>query len=109
PLLTCIANHATVMQQLTERLHIVQHVNSSHHCPYTMADRETRREHAQDDISIITTQKDIVKLDALALSAPFRLPLFYLPIEMVFLKDGSEFDDIVRSAVRVNDSGSDVL
>ncbi|HLT81515.1 MAG TPA: tetraacyldisaccharide 4'-kinase [Cyclobacteriaceae bacterium] len=108
-LVTGIANPEPALAYLSQGFHVVHHVNNSDHYRYTMADLESLREHAQDDISIITTEKDMVKLDALALSAPFRLPLFYLPIEMVFLKDGSEFDDIVRSAVRVNDSGSDVL
>ena len=98
-LLTGIANPEPAFAYLSQGFQVVHHVNNSDHYRYTMRDLESLRDLSADDVSIITTEKDMVKLDALALSAPFRLPLFYLPIEMVFLNNGSEFDGIVRNAV----------
>jgi tetraacyldisaccharide 4'-kinase len=100
-LVTGIANPEPALAYLSQGFQVVQHVNHPDHHRYTLQDLETLRGLVRDDISIITTEKDMVKLDALGLSAPFRLPLFYLPIEMVFLKDGSDFDAIVKSVAGV--------
>jgi tetraacyldisaccharide 4'-kinase len=98
-LVTGIANPEPALAYLSQGFQVVQHVNNPDHYRYATSDLEYLRTLASDDVSIITTEKDMVKLDALAQNAPFRLPLFYLPIEMVFLKDGSDFDAIVGSAV----------
>lgn len=98
-LLTGIANPEPARVYLSQGFQVVQHVNNSDHYRYTIRDLEALKELVRDDVSIITTEKDMVKLDALAVSAPFRLPLFYLPMEMVFLENGSEFDAMVQWAV----------
>lgn len=98
-LVTGIANPEPALAYLSQGFQVVHHLNNPDHYRYTIKDLETLRGLVRDDVSIITTEKDMVKLDALALSAPFRLPLFYLPIEMVFLKDGSDFDEMVRNVV----------
>lgn len=48
--------------------------------------------------SIITTEKDMVRL------LPFREELtfawFYIPIEMIFIENGSEFDTLIHKAIQ---------
>jgi tetraacyldisaccharide 4'-kinase len=52
-------------------------------------------------ISILTTEKDMVRLvDPEFSEIVSGLPWFYIPIEIVFLKDGSEFDNLVTQAIK---------
>ena len=48
---------------------------------------------------VLTTEKDLVKMD-LEIFRKSSVPLFYLPIEIQFLKNGKEFDEMVLNAVR---------
>ncbi|MGK7394275.1 MAG: tetraacyldisaccharide 4'-kinase [Candidatus Cyclobacteriaceae bacterium M3_2C_046] len=51
--------------------------------------------------SLLTTEKDMVKLLNLQADANFkRLPLFYLPIKMYFLKNGKEFDAKILDTIK---------
>lgn len=51
-------------------------------------------------LSIVTTEKDMVKLIDPALRHYLdRWPWFYLPIQHVFLKDGLKFDELVLEAL----------
>jgi tetraacyldisaccharide 4'-kinase len=48
---------------------------------------------------VLTTEKDLVKMD-LEIFRKSSVPLFFLPIEIEFLKNGKEFDEMVLNAVR---------
>jgi tetraacyldisaccharide 4'-kinase len=51
-------------------------------------------------VSLLTTEKDMVKLTEPALKPHLDgLPWFYLPIEQVFLEDGLKFDELIFRAV----------
>jgi tetraacyldisaccharide 4'-kinase len=53
------------------------------------------------DASILTTEKDMVKLDEKNFRDRMRsLPIFYLPVETEFIKNGEDFDAMVVNVVR---------
>ncbi len=53
-------------------------------------------------ISILTTEKDMVRLiDSEFSEIIMGMPWYYMPIETVFLKDGAEFDKLVALAAKV--------
>lgn len=91
-LVTGIANAEPLMAYLATEFEIVRHVDHGDHHRYTMKDLEQLRTMVSADVSVLTTEKDMVKLDSLAQSAEYRLPLFYLPMEMGFLGGEEEFD-----------------
>ena len=91
-LVTGIANAEPLKVYLAEKFQVVRHVDYADHYRYAMKDTEQLRALVADDVSILTTEKDMVKIDAVMKTAAFRLPLFYLPMEMVFLGGGEVFD-----------------
>ena len=51
--------------------------------------------------SFLTTEKDKVKLDTPQFQKMLNgLPLFYLPIEVDFIKAGKDFDEIVLNVIQ---------
>ena len=48
---------------------------------------------------VVTTEKDVVKMDP-EIFISGSVPLLYLPIEIEFLKNGKDFDEMVLNAVR---------
>ena len=57
-----------------------------------------RRDHPQ--VSFLTTEKDKVKLDVPQFHDLLNgIPLFYLPIEIDFVKAGEDFDEMVLNIV----------
>ena len=49
--------------------------------------------------AVVTTEKDVAKMNGEALNAA-PIPLHYLPIEIEFLKNGKDFDEMVLNAVK---------
>ncbi|CAN5334593.1 tetraacyldisaccharide 4'-kinase [soil metagenome] len=83
---------------------ILKHFNYPDHHPYTVNDMieiEAFCKIQSQPFSIITTEKDMVKLLAPELK-PYltSLPWFYLPIEQFFLQHGLKFDDLIFRAVK---------
>ena len=102
-LVTGIAKTDSLQSFCLDNYQIVKHFNFPDHHRYTHTDlSEIERfvTSAPDEVSVITTEKDMVKLIEPELK-PFidRISWFYLPIRHEFVEDGLKFDEIVlRSA-----------
>ncbi len=101
-LVTGIAQAGPLVAYLKKSYTLVEHVAFADHHRYTRADLEglTARVAANPGISIVTTEKDSVKLmDEELKDLAGRLPLFYLPMEAEFIKNGKDFDAVVLNAI----------
>jgi tetraacyldisaccharide 4'-kinase len=99
-LLTAIANPKPLAQYVAGNYDLVQHFAfRDHHffSPKNFQDVVRAAHHSQ--AAVITTQKDLGRIDIPFLQAA-SVPLYYLPIEIEFLKSGKEFDEMVLNAVR---------
>jgi tetraacyldisaccharide 4'-kinase len=101
-LLTGIANSHILEEYIKKHFLLVKHFSFRDHYVFSAADLHDIEHLLQkkegEHISIITTEKDKVKLEREELK-PYvsRLPLFYLPIETEFLRNGKDFDALVSS------------
>jgi hypothetical protein len=56
---------------------------------------------AESGASVMTTEKDMVRLSSRQLSPIIsKSPCFYVPIQIVFLKNGAEFDELVLRSLK---------
>lgn len=97
-LVTGIARPEPFEQWVKSRFELLHHFRYRDHYSYSGYDVEKIRkfiERQDVPVSILTTDKDAVKLTALA--ACRSLPLFSVPVRMRFLKNGKEFDNLVLS------------
>ncbi|MEJ8802276.1 tetraacyldisaccharide 4'-kinase [Pontibacter sp. H249] len=105
-LLTGIANPAPLKEYLaTAGYQVVKVFSFPDHHTYSLQDvaqvKSYLEKHKNQIISIITTSKDAVKLTAGELAdATKTLDLFYLPIQVSFLKDAALFDSMVAGHVK---------
>lgn len=104
-LLTGIANAEPLKHYLKQhQFKIVKHIEYPDHYSYNVNDLENLRsflKDKKDDTIIVTTRKDAVKLMDSALQNYSReLPLFYIPIEVYFLKDGEVFNNLILEHVQ---------
>jgi tetraacyldisaccharide 4'-kinase len=85
---------------------VLKHFDFGDHHRYTPDDLQSIENYCKSHptpVSIITTEKDMVKLVEPALRPHVeRLPWFYIPIQHVFVEDGLKFDELVRAAVKVD-------
>lgn len=101
-LVTGIAQAGPLVAYLKRSYTLVEHVAFADHHLYTREDLEglKARVAANPGISIITTEKDSVKLsDEELKDVAGRMPLFYLPMEAEFVKNGKDFDAVVLNAI----------
>jgi tetraacyldisaccharide 4'-kinase len=104
-LLTGIANAHILEEYVAKNFILLKHFSFRDHYVFTASDLEEVSEllqQKQDEkagkISILTTEKDKVKLERDELKyIVSRLPIFYLPIETEFLRNGKDFDALVLS------------
>jgi tetraacyldisaccharide 4'-kinase len=102
-LLTGISNTKPLKHHIGQNYKMTKHFKFSDHHAYTASDLERLKRFIKDypSTSIITTEKDKVKLALPELESLTRdLPLFYLPIEVEFIKNGQDFDEIVLNRVK---------
>jgi tetraacyldisaccharide 4'-kinase len=101
-LVSGIARNAHFEKEVSKQYQVVHHFRFEDHHVYSTQDIQ-RIQHRADVLnvqSILTTEKDMVKL-----IAPQLLPLlqskhwFYLPVQLAFLKDGMHFDNMVTTMV----------
>jgi tetraacyldisaccharide 4'-kinase len=102
-LITGIGNSKPLENYLKENYTMVKHLAFNDHHKYTEADVKAminlRNDYPQ--ASFLTTEKDKVKLDAPQFQTLLGdFPLFYLPIEVDFVKDGKDFDEIVLNVIQ---------
>lgn len=101
-LITGIANAAPFRKFIETTSTVVHHFNLADHHEYTLEDFRRFRDIVKGDpsVSFITTEKDMVKLADRKFADETRtLPLFYIPIEVKFLKNGQDFDAMILNAV----------
>jgi tetraacyldisaccharide 4'-kinase len=102
-LVSGIANAAPLESYVRQRYNLVAHIRFGDHHHYT--DRDIQRVVAStaDDKAtpVLTTEKDMVKLSAPEFDKYWRAcPLFFLPIELEFVKNGKEFDALVQNSLK---------
>lgn len=101
-LLTGIANSRVLEEYVGKQFRLVKHLEFRDHYRYTPGDLKNLitlvNKNNDEPVSILTTEKDKVKLDRTELT-PFvsQLPIFYLPIETEFIRNGKDFDMLVLS------------
>lgn len=99
-LVTGIAHSKTLKDYVADRFNLLRHYEFPDHHAYTSADLEKITSGLEPSVSIITTEKDMVKLDnAEFKSVVSRFPFFYLPIAMEFIKNGEDFDALVEAVL----------
>jgi tetraacyldisaccharide 4'-kinase len=102
-LVTGIANAVSMKSYCTSRFKICRHFQYPDHHRYTRSDLEAVEQFCmgqEGGISVITTEKDMAKLDCPEFGGFLdRVHWFSLPIRQVFLQDGSKFDTTVAAAV----------
>jgi tetraacyldisaccharide 4'-kinase len=101
-LVSGIANHAPLQDHVSKNFDLMRHFAFRDHHRYTSRDLKLLEEFAgrQGTISILTTEKDRAKLEGMQFRDRLsRLPVFYIPIEMEFIRNGKEFDALVRDFV----------
>ena len=102
-LLSGISNSQPLEHYVSQNYKLKKHFNYSDHHPYTNADLERLNRFISDhpSTSILTTEKDKVKLATPEFDSIIqRLPIFYLPIEVEFIKNGQDFDEMVLNSIK---------
>jgi tetraacyldisaccharide 4'-kinase len=99
-LVTGISNANSIKDYVSREFVLHHHMEFPDHHVYTQSDIQKIKRLAQPEMSIITTEKDMVKLDHEHLKSQVsQLPLFYLPIEIEFIKNGEDFDALVEGVL----------
>jgi tetraacyldisaccharide 4'-kinase len=101
-LVSGIANHTPFEEHVSREFTVVKHFRFRDHYPYKQSDLQTICRAAKEaKAAVITTEKDAVKFDPLMINQIFTdVPLFYLPIQSEFLKNGKEFDEMLLNIVK---------
>jgi tetraacyldisaccharide 4'-kinase len=98
-LVSGIANATVLEHYVAKNFTLLHHFRFRDHHNYSTRDLEKMSDFISKQsqpVSVITTEKDLVKLTAQKLR-PYTntLNLFYLPIEMEFVRNGKDFDTLV--------------
>jgi tetraacyldisaccharide 4'-kinase len=97
-LVSGIANADPLEEYVKSNFEMVKHVVYGDHYQYTLSSIKAlvALVKANPGTSILTTEKDMVKIDSTEfLTLTSHVSMFYLPIEVEFLKDGEDFDEMV--------------
>ncbi|MEP2671402.1 MAG: tetraacyldisaccharide 4'-kinase [Cyclobacteriaceae bacterium] len=102
-LLSGIAKPKPLENYVDANFELIKHFEFKDHHLYTLKDItqvKTFVQNQEEKVSILTTEKDMVRLlDPKFGSLLHDLDCFFLPIEMDFVKNGVEFDKLVRNAI----------
>jgi tetraacyldisaccharide 4'-kinase len=103
-LVTGIAETGALRDYCSSHYKVLRHFEFEDHHRFTVSELKEIESFCQglaDSYSIITTEKDMVRLmEPSWRSWLDRMPWFYLPIEQVFLKDGLKFDELVLASLK---------
>jgi tetraacyldisaccharide 4'-kinase len=102
-LVTGIGNSKPLETYAKENYRLIKHLAFNDHHTYTERDIKTltNLKNTHPQASFLTTEKDKVKLEAPQFQKMLNgLPLFYLPIEIDFIKAGKDFDEIVLNVIQ---------
>ncbi|GAB3640114.1 tetraacyldisaccharide 4'-kinase [Spirosoma arcticum] len=90
-LVSGLANADSLEQYVMQAFSMQQHDRFPDHRAYTRTDLDQLLTKLTPGVSLLTTEKDWVKLDALVTPGErTALPLFYLPVQMVFLGEDED-------------------
>ncbi len=113
-LVTGIADPRTIVDHVRKHYRLKEHISFPDHHRYAASDIDLIIQSRKGrDCSVLTTEKDMVKLDVPAFGRYLeRIPFFYIPITVQFLKQQGEFDEIIKAHVaevykKTSESGSE--
>jgi tetraacyldisaccharide 4'-kinase len=99
-LVSGLADPSSLERYVRSNFRLVRHVKYPDHHTYKESDIAAITELAvKENAVVITTEKDSVKIMPFDLAKFGHVPFFYLPIEIDFIKNGKEFDEMVLNAV----------
>lgn len=103
-LLSGIAKPRVFEQYAASKFNVIKHFVYPDHHVFKPAQLKHLRDFIlkqKEETALLTTEKDMARLlDSKYGHLLADLPCFFLPIEMAFCKNGSEFDNIVRAALK---------
>jgi tetraacyldisaccharide 4'-kinase len=104
-LVSGLANADPLEHYVMQAFSMERHHRFADHHTYTRADLDKLLSELMPGVSLLTTEKDWVKLDALLTPGErARLPLYYLPVQIVFLgDDGERFCQFLDAAIKIKD------
>jgi len=104
-LLTGIADPTSLEEYVRANWNLIEHLVFPDHQIYT--DKILGKiydlflQHKRDGLAILTTEKDAMRLkDPDTKGLLKNMPLFYIPIKVVFLKGGAEFDNLILQRIK---------
>jgi len=101
-LVTGIADSRSMADYVSSHFNLLHHFNFNDHHHYSIEDIRMIQMKTDPSTHILTTEKDMVKLVAPGwLNILDKKLWFYLPIESCFLKNGSEFDEMLEKKIEV--------
>lgn len=101
-LITGIANAKPLKDYMMLTFRVFEHIEYNDHHTYSLSDlhRIKLLVDERQGACIVTTEKDMVKLvDKVFSELLATLPIFYIPIEVEFLKSGEDFDAMVLNSI----------
>jgi tetraacyldisaccharide 4'-kinase len=101
-LVSGIAHAAPLAAFVSRNYTMVKHIEFADHHAYSEKDMNMIAAEAQaHQAMVITTEKDAVKMDTDQFRGWLKqAPFFYLPIEIEFLKNGKDFDEMVLNVIK---------
>jgi tetraacyldisaccharide 4'-kinase len=102
-LLTGIADAQPLVNYVKKNFTLKKHIEYPDHHRYTASELEDLAAQAAElgNVSIVTTEKDMVKIDTREFERHLKhLSLFYIPITVQFLKNETDFDEIILNHVK---------
>lgn len=104
-LVSAIANAHILEEYVSKTYSLVKHFSFRDHYAFAHKDLQEIeslvKQYPEGEVSILTTEKDMVKLQRDELRTKIsQQPFFYLPIETEFIRNGKDFDTLVLSFVR---------
>lgn len=96
-----IADPTPFLRYVDSNYAVVKHIGFPDHHRYTQDDvRKICKTARKHNAAVITTEKDAVKLSSPELlSAAEGVFFFFLPVEVEFLKNGKDFDEMVYNSI----------
>jgi tetraacyldisaccharide 4'-kinase len=105
-LVSGIAYSKPLRDYVTQNFKMVEHIDYADHYDYRITDLSLLKSLMikHPDASVLTTEKDMVKLGVKDFRDVIKtLPIFYLPVETEFIKNGEDFDAMVVNVVKGDD------
>ncbi len=101
-LVTGIANPVPLVSYVSSHYKVVRHLDFRDHHEYTERDLERIAAAVREypAATVITTEKDMVKLDNPVFDSFLtKIPFHYIPITVQFLKEEGEFEEMINAHV----------